>query len=213
MDPKEFLREKKWKKMKKDQWLILFLAGVLLLIVAMPTGRSSSKTAKGQNAQTETAQTNGTGSGESDYEKTLETRLAQILEGMDGVGKVQVMITFQDQGESVVEKDVTMRQDTGAGSSGQDSTGGTTGSTGTAGVGSPGSRESSESTVFSQSDGNETPFVNKEILPKIDGVLIVAEGGADAGVRKNISEAVEALFGLDAHKIKIVKMKTKGDSN
>lgn len=212
MDLKEFLREKKWKKMKKDQWLILFLAGVLLLVVAMPTGKSSSKTVKQQNAQTETAQTNGTGSGESDYEKTLETRLAQILEGMDDVGNVQVMITFQDQGESVVEKDVTMRQDAGTGSSGQDSTGGTTDSSG-AGNSNSGSRESSESTVFSQSDGDETPFVNKEILPKIDGVLIVAEGGADASVRKNISEAVEALFGLDAHKIKIVKMKTKGDSN
>ena len=204
MDLKEFLREKKWKKMKKDQWLILFLAGVLLLVVAMPTGKSSSKTVKQQNAQTEIAQTNGTGSGESDYEKTLETRLAQILEGMEGVGNVQVMITFQDQGESVVEKDVTMRQD---------ASGGTTGSAGTSGVEKSGSRESSESTVFSQSDGDETPFVNKEILPKIDGVLIVAEGGADASVRKNISEAVEALFGLDAHKIKIVKMKTKGDSN
>ena len=200
MDLKEFLREKKWKKMKKDQWLILFLAGVLLLVVAIPTGKSSSKTEKQQNAQTEIAQTNGTGSGESDYEETLETRLAQILEGMDGVGNVQVMITFQDQGESVVEKDVTMRQDAGTGSSG-------------AGSSNSGSRESSESTVFSQSDGDETPFVNKEILPKIDGVLIVAEGGADASVRKNISEAVEALFGLDAHKIKIVKMKTKGDSN
>ena len=200
MDLKEFLREKKWKKMKKDQWLILFLAGVLLLVVAIPSGKSSSKTEKQQNAQTEIAQTNGTGSGESDYEETLETRLAQILEGMDGVGNVQVMITFQDQGESVVEKDVTMRQDAGTGSSG-------------AGSSNSGSRESSESTVFSQSDGDETPFVNKEILPKIDGVLVVAEGGADAGVRKNISESVEALFGLDAHKIKIVKMKTKGDSN
>lgn len=213
MDLKEFLREKKWKKMKKDQWLILFLAGVLLLVVAMPTGKSSSKTVKQQNAQTEIVQTNGTGSGESDYEKTLETRLAQILEGMEGVGNVQVMITFQDQGESVVEKDVTMRQDAGTGSSGQNSSGGTTGSAGTSGVEKSGSRESSESTVFSQSDGDETPFVNKEILPKMDGVLIVAEGGADASVRKNISEAVEALFRLDAHKIKIVKMKTKGDSN
>ena len=210
MDLKEFLREKKWKKMKKDQWLILFLAGVLLLVVAMPAGKSSSKTAKQQNAQTEIAQTNGTGSGKLDYEKTLETRLAQILEGMDGVGNVQVMITFQDQGESVVEKDVTMRQDAGTGSSGQASTDGTTESLG---MGNSGSRESSESTVFAQSDGDETPFVNKEILPKIDGVLIVAEGGADASVRKNISEAVEALFGLDTHKIKIVKMKTKGDSN
>ena len=88
MDLKEFLREKKWKKMKKDQWLILFLAGVLLLVVAMPAGKSSSKTIKQQNTQTEIAQTNGTESGESDYEKTLETRLAQILQGMDGVGKV-----------------------------------------------------------------------------------------------------------------------------
>ena len=164
MDLKEFLREKKWKKMKKDQWLILFLAGVLLLVVAMPTGKSSSKTVKQQNAQTEIAQTNGTGSGESDYEKTLETRLAQILEGMEGVGNVQVMITFQDQGESVVEKDVTMRQDAGTGSSGQNSSGGTTGSAGTSGVENFGSRESSESTVFSQSDGDETPFVNKEIF-------------------------------------------------
>ena len=43
--------------------------------------------------------------------------------------------------------------------------------------------------------------------------VIVAEGGDDSEVRKNISESVEALFGLDAHKIKIVKMKTKGDSN
>ena len=59
----------KMEKDEKDQWLILFLAGVLLLVVAMPTGKSSSKTVKQQNAQTEIVQTNGTGSGESDYEK------------------------------------------------------------------------------------------------------------------------------------------------
>ena len=29
MDWNGFLREKKWKHVKKDQWLILFLAGVL----------------------------------------------------------------------------------------------------------------------------------------------------------------------------------------
>ncbi len=91
--------------------------------------------------------------------KHWKPRLAQILEGMEGVGNVQVMITFQDQGESVVEKDVTMRQDAGTGSSGQNSSGGTTGSAGTSGGGKFGSRESSESTVFSQSDGDETPFV------------------------------------------------------
>ena len=206
MELKEFVREKKWKNMKKDQWLILFLAGVLFLIVAMPTEKNgNSKIIKQQNAQTETAGAAGGRQEEADYEQTLEMRLEQILQGMDGVGTVQVMITLKDQGEAVVEKDVTVRQDTGSGGHDQDS--------GREAAGGFGNHESSESTVFSQSDGDEMPFVNKEILPKIDGVLIVAEGGADASVRKNISEAVEALFGLDAHKIKIVKMKTKGASN
>lgn len=206
MELKEFVREKKWKNMKKDHWLILFLAGVLFLIVAMPTEKNgNSKIIKQQNAQTETARAAGGRQEESDYEQTLEMRLEQILQGMDGVGTVQVMITLKDQGEAVVEKDVSVRQDTGSGGYDQDSDRET--------AGGFGNHESSESTVFSQSDGDEMPFVNKEVLPQIDGVLIVAEGGADASVRKNISEAVEALFGLDAHKIKIVKMKTKGASN
>ena len=34
-----FSAGEKWKHVKKDQWLILFLAGVLLLIIAMPAGR------------------------------------------------------------------------------------------------------------------------------------------------------------------------------
>lgn len=207
MDWKGFLREKKWKQMKKDQWLILFLAGVLLLIIAMPTGRKNSAEADAQSSiqnSQGTAATQGGSSGDA-YGTTLEQRLETILQGMEGVGDVQVMITFQDQGESVVEKDVTMREDTEAEQQQENETAAVNGRSG--------SRESSETTVYAQSGGDETPFVNREILPEIDGVLIVAEGGDDSGVRKNISESVEALFGLDAHKIKIVKMKMKGDSN
>ncbi|MEI3340578.1 MAG: hypothetical protein V8R80_12135 [Eubacterium sp.] len=37
MGLQQFTREKKWKKMKKDQWLILLLAGILLLVIAVPT--------------------------------------------------------------------------------------------------------------------------------------------------------------------------------
>ena len=137
-----------------------------------------------------------TAQGGSDYDTygaALEQRLETILQRMRGVGDVQVMITFRDQGESIVEKDVTMREDTPEGEQKEGETDTVNGGSG--------------------SCGDETPFVNRAILPKIDGVLIVAEGGDDSEVRKNISESVEALFGLDAHKIKIVKMKTKGDSN
>ena len=40
----------------------------------------------------------------------------------------------------------------------------------------------------------------------MEGVLVVAEGGGDAKIVKNISDAVLALFSVEAHKIKVVKM-------
>ena len=39
------------------------------------------------------------------------------------------------------------------------------------------------------------------------GVLVCAQGGGDPVVVQNIQEAVMALFQVDAHKIKIMKMK------
>lgn len=202
MNLKGFLQDKKGKKLKKDQWLILFLAGIFFLVVAMPTGKQKSEASGPGTADSEPEESTSLQK-DSDYAAVLEQRLEQILAGMDGVGEVQVMITFADEGESVVEKDVTMRQEADTRNTVENS------ST----VGAVSNRESSETTVFTQNNGDETPFVNKEILPGINGVLVVAQGGDDSAVRKNISEAVEALFDLDVHKIKIVKMKTKGASN
>lgn len=42
---------------------------------------------------------------------------------------------------------------------------------------------------------------------KVDGIMIVAEGADNPLVVKDITEACEALFSLEAHKIKIVRMK------
>ena len=37
-------------------------------------------------------------------------------------------------------------------------------------------------------------------------MLVVAQGGGNASVAENISDAVLALFDVEVHKIKIVKM-------
>ncbi|MCC8152444.1 MAG: stage III sporulation protein AG [Lachnospiraceae bacterium] len=176
----------KKKKPKKDQCLILFLTGVLLLVIVFPSSCGESSSGSGEtDALSETSDTVTA----TDYEAEMESRLADILSRMEGVGAVEVMITFQDSGEAVVEKDVTCSQED---SSSQE--GGT----------SDTRTESSEATVFT--DSEEEPFVSKEIVPAIEGVLVVAEGGGNSTVASNISEAVEALFGLEAHKIKVVKM-------
>ena len=39
----------------------------------------------------------------------------------------------------------------------------------------------------------------------VEGVVVVAEGGDNAVVVRNITEVVQALFDVDAHKIKVIK--------
>ncbi len=46
----------------------------------------------------------------------------------------------------------------------------------------------------------------KTLPPRIEGVLVVAEGAGSGTVSRNIVEIAEALFGVEAHKVKVVKM-------
>lgn len=191
-DFKNFIKEKKWKKLKKDQWLILFLAGILLLVIALPSSCGDSSDGKKDQGQTKQAETVTDTS--SDYEQELEQRLEQALSRMDGVGNVQVMITFKDSGEAIVEKDVSFSSDV----QNQEETDGT--------MTEKTLNESNEETVYASDSDDGEPFVSKQNVPSIEGVLVIAEGGGNTKVAANISEAVQALFGLEAHKIKVVKM-------
>ncbi|MCC8029823.1 MAG: stage III sporulation protein AG [Lachnospiraceae bacterium] len=188
----EFIRQKKWKKWKRDQWLILFLAGILLLVIALPTSCESDDSDTGE--EDGAVRENVSDAVVSDYETELEEKLESVLSQMEGAGNVRVMITFQDGGETVVEKDVTYSENDQETESADGS------------VTSNSQRESSEATVYDQDSDEGEPVVSKEITPTIEGVLVIAEGGDDTAVVMNISEAVEALFGLEVHKIKVVKM-------
>ena len=67
--------------------------------------------------------------------------------------------------------------------------------------------ESREETVYEERSGSErTPYVTSESNPRVEGVLVIAQGGGSSRIRQEILEAAQALFGVDAHKIKIMKM-------
>ena len=196
MDFKSFFKEKKWKTWKKDQWLIVFLAGVLLLVIAIPTG--SNKDDSDDTKKMLSQETNDSDKEEWSYETQLEERLEEILRHVEGVGQVQVMITLKDSGEALVEKDVESSSQT------------TDESDGTAGVKQ---QQSSESTVYENQSEDGKPFISKETAPEIEGVLVVAQGGGNAATAHNISEAIQALFNIEVHKIKIVKMNIQEGTN
>ena len=68
--------------------------------------------------------------------------------------------------------------------------------------------ENSEETVYTADEsGREVPFINKTTTPGVEGVLVVAQGGQNQTVAQEMKEAIMALFGIEEHKIKVVKMK------
>jgi len=65
----------------------------------------------------------------------------------------------------------------------------------------------SEQTVMKNSSGNTEPYIYKSIYPQIEGVIIVAQGGDNDGVRAAISDAIAAVLELPIHRVKILNMK------
>lgn len=195
MKMQDFMQKIKEKKLKRSDWLILVLAGILILIIALPTDTKEKKQA--EEAKENISQENNTMEASKDE---IERKLEDILEKIDGAGEVKVMITYQDSGTQVVEKDKNTSENSLEES---DSTGG---------VRSTKEQQLQESTVYEEADAGNTPFVSKELLPKVEGILIVASGGDNQKVKQNISEAVLALFQVEAHRIKIVKMSGLEDS-
>lgn len=195
MKMQDFMQKIKEKKLKRSDWLILVLAGILILIIALPTDTKEKKQA--EKSKENISKENNTMEASKDE---IERKLEDILEKIDGAGDVKVMITYQDSGTQVVEKDKNISENSLEES---DSTGG---------VRSTKEQQLQESTVYEEADAGNTPFVSKELLPKVEGILIVASGGDNQKVKQNISEAVLALFQVEAHRIKIVKMSGLEDS-
>ncbi len=183
---------------KKNQLLLLLLIGILLLVISIPTEKKEERPNKEEYEQREVERSITQKSNEEEYLKTLERRLKETLENVEGVGKVDVLITLKSTGQKVVEKDKNSNRKY---SDEKDASGGT--------------RKIEEedqvkqSVYIQDSQGKQKPYVSKEMYPEIAGVLVVAQGGDKPVVIQNITEAVQALFGVEVHKIKIMKRSDK----
>ena len=77
-----------WNKLlenKKNQWLILLLVGILLVVIAIPTKSSSEEKSVVDSKNWSASET--------------EQRLENILGQMQGIGEVHVMITYKQENE------------------------------------------------------------------------------------------------------------------
>lgn len=111
------------------------------------------------------------------YAKLMEDKLKNIIGKIKGAGNVDVMITVTGEGDEEFAE--MQAQKTSLGTS---------------------------ATVTSLSKSGESLSSQKlgDIQPKIKGVVVVSSGAKDIGVRLNILNAIEALFGLESTQIQIL---------
>lgn len=177
--------------------VIIFLAGIFLIIVSFPDLLSQKEGSKTEEQKAIQA-TGGKEQNADDYAAVLEAKLKMVLKKAEGVGDTDVMITLKSSKERVTLKDTPYQQET---VNETDSTGGTRISSNV--------NKGDESVMVSGGSGGTEPYVVKEIEPEIEGVVVIAEGGDQQIVIAEIIDAVQVLFDVPAHKIKVMKMDTR----
>lgn len=196
----EKYRLEKW--FRRDNLIVLVLAGILLIVITLPTKDTKDIQKSEEPGQTEVKEAAGSENAEEvdyldiyEYTAYLEKKLEQMLVKIDGAGNVSVMITLEASAKQIVEKEETLSRNNTLES---DSEGGNR---------SIYEIDTGQQTVYYKSDNVQTPYVSQTILPEISGVLIVAQGARSASVKKSMVEIAQALFGIEAHKISVVSMR------
>lgn len=202
MKPEELL--KKLPGIGKDRFLLLFLMGLLLIVIAIPVEQKKKTTDVPEEKAENTGENllEGESEGGINYDQTGDygvytaKKLEAFLSQIEGAGSVRVYVAMQSSQELVVEKNNPyMRKN-------EEETDGN----GTHTISEI--ENDSEVVLYEKEDGSQSPLVVKRIEPSVRGIVVAAQGGASESVRKNISEALQALFGIEEHKIKVVKLNT-----
>ncbi len=187
--------KEKIKEIGLDKLIMILLTGTAILLLSVP-GFFQSEDSKKDSEITEGVAEISVQKEIDCYVENLENRLEKILKKIEGVGEVDVMISVKGTREQIILKDSNTSKDT---STEVDGNGGNRTSS---------NLDEENKTIYSKGqDGGESPYIIQELEPEISGVLILAEGADDISKTNEIIGAVEALFSVPIHKIKVIKMK------
>lgn len=183
------------KKINNILVVCLILAFVLVAInVMLPSfGNVStkSKTSSAPKAQ----QTSEEYMEQKDYENKQKAELKNILKKIEGVGEVDVMMTFESGERKVPAYDKNSQQS-------KTEENDTSGGKRINNVNSDGS-----TVVMTSKDGSNEPFILATYKPKVIGVIVVAEGAQDSKVKYDIEMAVSKIYDLSLDKVNVYSMK------
>ena len=191
---KNFISKKTEGNNKKNiENLVVFLILLIITVIAinMIWGKEEEQVEEQASYKVLASQTeNSNIIEEGEYD--LQAELEDILSKMDGIGKVDVLITYS-QTSTVIPiysetESSTITEET-------DSGGGTR------------KQESSNSNKEIVTDGENNAITQTVMFPKVEGAIVIAEGGGNVTIKSNIIQAVSAVTGLATYKVQVFEMK------
>ncbi|MCL2362758.1 MAG: hypothetical protein FWC73_13220 [Defluviitaleaceae bacterium] len=128
-------------------------------------------------------------------ERALEEELEDFLSLVAGAGRVRVMISALGDRETVFAVDSTESR---SHIIEEDAQGGTRDQ-----------RQYStqeQTVIITDRNGVDQPLILREISPRVEGIVIIAEGGDDPFVRDALTRAAMAVLGVEAHRVHVLTM-------
>lgn len=170
--------------MKKDKRIELFVYALLAVLgILLYTASCDGKKEAAGDGAVAAAQV------AAPAEMVVEERLAETLSAIRGAGKVRVMITY-DTGAQIVP---AMSTDVQSSTSESAAESGTT-------INENRTESSRPATV------QDEALVLTEKAPAVRGVIVIAEGAADIGVKLKLQSAVQTVLGVELDQIEVFEM-------
>ena len=176
---------KRLKSIKHFELVVALTLGAIIIAVYFSSfgGTSNSGTSPSQIG-TQIEYTNA-----STYAHELEQKLSALISKIDGVGKAEVMVVLSSSSELIIAKNITETIEK---------------ETGSDGIITENITKEESPLLVTQNGANE-PLILLEIMPKIAGVVVVAQGANDVNVKLNILKAVQALLSVPNGNIEIIE--------
>lgn len=174
---------KKNESNKKTPRVVVIIIIIAIIFLAFGNFDSSGKVKKANNELSKLYDNLIT---TDEYISKTEQRLKEVLEKINGAGTVAIYISIDNGGEKKLASDRKIKEREGVDTNSTEN-----------------EYETEENVVFSGHSSGQAPYITQEIFPKPCGVLVVASGANNEKVKLEIYEAVKAIFGLSANRIKV----------
>lgn len=165
------------KKLKVIVICGLILIALLFLWELLPEKKEKETTPGSQKGGTITTE---------EYTTQLEQKVKQMVEGIEGAGRVEIMLTLESGKETVYQSDVK-RQTNKISNDGNYQ------------------QDTQETIVLVEGDnGRKQALVQTERMPAVQGVVVLCDGAENIQVQKRIIEALTTAFSIPSTQVAVV---------